>query len=251
MRSRPPGHMPLIAFAALAFVGLILWLSTSFAISTAAPDPNLPPQARAQEKPPSPPSSSANSTTTRELILEGRVGAPDGKAVSRTAGTIDGGRVVTLTPPGDDVRVIVQLEQEPVSVFMSRTLGRRSTRTATEARAVRDYRRAVLDAQDSVLAEAQQRRLSLTTTQRYSFVFNGLAVSGSREDVDALADLPNVKRVYPDQIVRATLEESVPLIGAPQVALTQTVACRVDAVLPLRQILMGLREAQVQFAAVG
>ena len=46
-------------------------------------------------------------------------------------------------------------------------------------------------------------------------------------------------------------ENHTALICASQLAFAQALACGVDAILPLRQILMRLREAQVQFAAIG
>jgi subtilisin family serine protease len=60
-----------------------------------------------------------------------------------------------------------------------------------------------------------QMRLRARDYRQFSILFDGAAMEIDSQDVDWLKSLPQVEAVWPDYEVRATISESVPLIGAP------------------------------------
>jgi len=71
--------------------------------------------------------------------------------------------------------------------------------------------------QRRTIARLQAQDLVLTGHRRYLYLLNGFAATVPSERVEALASASEVRAVYPDHVVRTTLGESVPLIGAPTV----------------------------------
>ena len=53
--------------------------------------------------------------------------------------------------------------------------------------------------------------------QKYGAVFNGALINVSESDLIALSNSPYVKNIYPNSEVKASLSDSVPRIGAPEV----------------------------------
>jgi subtilisin family serine protease len=87
------------------------------------------------------------------------------------------------TDPSGRVRVIVQLSSEP----------------AAQAR--------FLESVDP----------TVRVQRRFTRLFSGVALSLDKAGLNTLHDQPGVRAVYPDALVQASLADSVPLIGAPQV----------------------------------
>ena len=106
---------------------------------------------------------------------------------------------------GDRTEVVVVLKKPPLAV----AVGRR-------ARQSPGYLRALEADQAAVEHEIARRIPSAQVRWRYRFVLDGLAVVVPRRQVAALAALPGVAHVYPSVEYHASLDESVPLIRAPQ-----------------------------------
>ena len=130
---------------------------------------------------------------------------------------VDGERFISISPgPEDRVNVIVQLKDEPVAVKKARTAVVQVSQGAVHARqVVRDHQQKVLETQASVIASMAEGGLSFAMKQYYSF--NGVAGSVKAKDIPALTQLAQVQKVYRDYEVHVTLDDSVPLIGAPNV----------------------------------
>ncbi|MGN6429273.1 MAG: S8 family peptidase [Gaiellaceae bacterium] len=103
------------------------------------------------------------------------------------------------------VEVVVELKRPSLAVAMGR-----------QARHSPTYLRALEADQASVEHEIARRIPSAQVRWRYRYVLDGLAVVVPRRQVGALATLPGVAHVYPSVEYHASLDQSVPLIKAPQ-----------------------------------
>lgn len=124
---------------------------------------------------------------------------------------------VVIPGPDDQVRVIVQLRDDPLSVRIKRTLGTRLRPTPAEGAALRQYANTLTAQRRQFLTQVQQQRVAASVRQEFGYLVNGAALSIKMQDWKRLEQMPQVKAVYPDYEMRVTLSDSVPLIGAPAV----------------------------------
>lgn len=123
-----------------------------------------------------------------------------------------------LTPgPDDEVRVIIQLQDEPVAAWKFALKPRDRAMSIAQAGQVRSYAEAVRDTQQQVIAQIRAQETELKVHRQFDYLFNGVAASVKQGDIDQIASLPRVKAVHLDYQVHALLDESVPLIGADEV----------------------------------
>lgn len=137
-------------------------------------------------------------------------------ATARVAVVVDDAGPHLLVEPGptDEVRLIVQLDGEPVAVR------KESLRTSE---AIQGHTVALRAAQDEVLETLDARGIQVRMQRRYVYAYNGLSVTARAGDRKAIAETPGVRAVHPDRQIQALLPESVPLVGAPAVwAMTDT-----------------------------
>lgn len=128
-----------------------------------------------------------------------------------------GDRQVTWSGPDDQVKVIVQLADQPVAAYRSRLKTDSARLTEVEHNQVNAYAEELQTRQQQALDSLKQQGIEVKVRRQYSYLFNGLAVSTKLGNAERIEKLPQVKGVYPDYERWATLDESVPLIGAPQV----------------------------------
>jgi len=115
------------------------------------------------------------------------------------------GAGVRAAAAGDRAEVVVVLKKPPLALAMGR-----------RARHSPGYLHA-LEADQAALEHEIERRIpSAHVRWRYRFVLDGLAVVVPRREIAALAVLPGVVHVYRSVQYHASLDESVPLIRAPQ-----------------------------------
>jgi subtilisin family serine protease len=115
----------------------------------------------------------------------------------------DGQHLLVWPGPNDEVRLIVQLEGDPL---------------AASASDVRQNRAAALDQSRSAVVQSLAEQ-GLVVHLHYQFreAYNGLALTAHAGDRAAISQTPGVRAIYPDYQVQALLANSVPLIGAPAV----------------------------------
>ena len=70
---------------------------------------------------------------------------------------------------------------------------------------------------EAVRAEAREAGLHVRERRAFSLTIAALAVTVPEDERDRLAALPGVAAVHPDRTVTASLDTSVPLVGAPDV----------------------------------
>ncbi|MFZ6029673.1 MAG: S8 family serine peptidase [Chloroflexota bacterium] len=127
--------------------------------------------------------------------------------------TPNGGQQI-IPGPGSQVRLLVQLKGEPLAVYRQ---GLRSSEAAHLTAALEAYQAQLQTARRQVLADLQALGVAVEVNAEFSYLFNGVALSATEESRAKIAALPQVAGVFPDYQVKATLHESVPLIGAPDV----------------------------------
>lgn len=130
---------------------------------------------------------------------------------------LSSGEEITMPGPDDEVRVIVQLEGDPVAVYKRHLQTPTAHLTQAEQEWVRAYDSAVREGHRQLLQQASAAGISLQVRRAYTYVFNGLAASSKMADMERIAALPGVLGVYRDYEAHALLEDSVPLIGADSV----------------------------------
>ena len=120
----------------------------------------------------------------------------------------------TPTDTETPIRVIVMMAGTPALT----SAGAGSAAAESTIMAEVDANRADLRAaHDDMLAAADDAGLEVTPVREFTDLIDGVAVTVSEADVERLADLPGVADVVPDQRIRSATDDSVPLIGAPEV----------------------------------
>jgi subtilisin family serine protease len=120
----------------------------------------------------------------------------------------DGPHLHLVPGPGDEVRLIVQLEGAPLAVDLS-GLG--------DLAGLEQRIAGLRAAQAGVLRDLAAQGIAVRVQHRYVHVFNGLAVIVRAGDRAAIARTAGVRAVYPDYALQPLLPQSVPLVGAPAV----------------------------------
>ncbi|NLE75686.1 MAG: S8 family serine peptidase [Chloroflexi bacterium] len=198
--TKPPAPPMRLALWGLLCLGLLCGPggSSSAGPSVAASDP--PPEARTLWEVPN-----------LRLTFAGQLAEPapwlaamDGEAIAVHLSRSEAGAVAQGPPPDQGwERVIVQFPGAPLPD--SEADGRSAARPPQE---------------QAFLESLERRQTPYRLDHQYRRVFHGLALSLPTQEAARLrrqAEALGLQAVYPDRPVQATLRESVPLIGAPQV----------------------------------
>ena len=122
------------------------------------------------------------------------------------------------TGPGEPPlqRLIVELaDPSALAAVPGEVLGH--GRGAARARErIAERRRDLQAAQQAVLDRAAGAGIAIRPRVSYTLAFNGLAVQLPAGQAARLRELPGVRAVHPDLRMRASVDVSVPLIGAPK-----------------------------------
>ncbi|RPI74566.1 MAG: hypothetical protein EHM45_18390, partial [Desulfobacteraceae bacterium] len=138
------------------------------------------------------------------------------------------GTAFTLTPQGlapipslstTNGKAIVKFKALPLVKFKNAALSARSSSLSAVQSVQARFKSDVLALENNAQKNKGLRSLALNQVVKktYKNVFNGAAVEVSRETLEKIKQLAYVEAVYPDQEVKAVLNESVPLIGADKV----------------------------------
>ena len=123
----------------------------------------------------------------------------------------------TIPGPDDQVRVIVQLKGDPISVYLARNSTHVEEFMAAESFVVQRYADQLVAERRQVLTQLEQQHIAAAVNYEFRYAFNGLALSVKMRDWSRLEALQQVAQVVPDYMMQADLSQSVPLIGAPSV----------------------------------
>ncbi|HWO75460.1 MAG TPA: S8 family serine peptidase [Bacillus sp. (in: firmicutes)] len=113
----------------------------------------------------------------------------------------------------DDVRVIVELEDPP----LLHSLSQEENSAEIQINQVKSMKTSLIKSHEHTLNQARKKGIDFKKAKDYTLSFNGIALKVPKEQLDELSALPGVKKVHTDHQFNATLLDSVPLIGAPEV----------------------------------
>src|SRR5262249_26522365 len=121
----------------------------------------------------------------------------------------------------DSVGIVVRLGDAPVARYPGGVPG--FARTSVEGtgehlerrpRAGVSYRTRLAAWQDAVVSAARKVAPDARVLHRYQMVLNGVALRVAKDEVDAIAAIPGVVAVYPDELHQPTTDRSPAFIGA-------------------------------------
>ncbi|MEO1172238.1 MAG: S8 family serine peptidase, partial [Myxococcota bacterium] len=121
-------------------------------------------------------------------------------------------------------RYVIIFEEDPVPTYDGSTPGFQATRTdgqrlqANDA-AVTSYRRYLLGNQRTMLNDLGTRWGAIDIDETFQLAVNGAVVTMSEQTAAGVASSPDVKAIYPDEIVYPTTASSIEMIGAANVHL--------------------------------
>jgi subtilisin family serine protease/PKD repeat protein len=124
--------------------------------------------------------------------------------------------------------IIVELNQEPAAMAAARA---RAAGTPMSDDQIETYRQSLSAAQDQFLAALDTAGIpytvggqdvdsplgSVRVPFRYTLVFNGINLVVPGSSIPAIEQMPQVRKVHPDEMLYTTLDRSVPYVRAPEV----------------------------------
>ena len=122
------------------------------------------------------------------------------------------------------VRVLIELQDPPLARYQGGISGFQATspkatgskKLDLSASHVAGYREMLASRQATAEAACAKVAPSAQMLARFDVLFNGFGVAVDEAEIQAIADLPDVARVYPDRMVYASMDASLPLIKAPK-----------------------------------
>ncbi|MDR6225715.1 S8 family serine peptidase [Desmospora profundinema] len=105
---------------------------------------------------------------------------------------------------GKHVSVIVEMKTAPVAVFDDKSVTVKN-----------EHRDGIEKKQKELADEIKKISPDIQVGEAYDTVFSGMEVTVDGADLKKLADLPDVKHIYPVRTYQTTMKGSAPLIGAP------------------------------------
>jgi len=128
-----------------------------------------------------------------------------------------------------NVHVIIELADPPLTNYFASLAGpaRSSFESAggagrlnANSTAAVSYRAQLSQKQDVVIADISAKVASVgkvNVNYRYDVAFNGFAATIPKTQLESLSTVSGVKAIYPDTLMHARMDASLPLIGAPTV----------------------------------
>ncbi|MFC4075308.1 S8 family serine peptidase [Salinithrix halophila] len=110
---------------------------------------------------------------------------------------------------GKRVSVLVEMNSAPTAAFQKLAKSEELPRQNAN-----QYRKELQQEQQTLTSDLKEVAPQLQVKETYDTVFAGMSVRLKGEEVEKLAALPEIKRIYPIRKYRATMKESSPLIGA-------------------------------------
>jgi subtilisin family serine protease len=130
---------------------------------------------------------------------------------------VDGEEVLYYADLSDEVKVIVALREDPVAVHLHRLRSEGEIPQALLSADILTYANNLEKKRDELVTNLQGQGLIDQVTRRFSYLVNGFTATVRMSDIRTIERWAEVQAVYLDEELHITLEQSVPLIGAPTV----------------------------------
>lgn len=154
------------------------------------------------------------------------------------------------------IRVIVQLAEPALAMYQGGIADLAPTAPSATGKVKLDVNTAASQAyishlktvQSAFVADLQAVAPGSAVYFDYQVAFNGLALAVAPEKIDALAALPGVLKIYPDQIREVQMDTSLPLINAPAMWAKLGGKSNAGAGIKIADVDTGLRPANPMFS---
>lgn len=132
---------------------------------------------------------------------------------------IDGRRITRVVDndPDQPVRVLVQLSGEPAAVFSASQFDRSQGLSSEEVSALDEHRHSLAAERQAFLDAVDRSGAQVEVLAEFDTLLSAMTLLVDREDIPLLQTLPGVRAVEEDRRLEIMVDESVPLIGAPDV----------------------------------
>lgn len=130
------------------------------------------------------------------------------------------GRTITRVvdnDPDQPVRVLVQLSGEPAAVFSTTQFDRSQGLSLDEVSALEEHRHRLAAERQAFLEAVARSGAQVEVLAEFDTLLSALTLSVKRDDIALLRTLPGVRAVEEDRQLEIMVDQSVPLIGAPDV----------------------------------
>ncbi|WP_115717078.1 S8 family serine peptidase [Gallaecimonas mangrovi] len=120
---------------------------------------------------------------------------------------------------------IVEFNDSPVAASSAVAVSSSTTTTSTSSlkpkinfasSAVKSHRAKIKSEQATAISSLGRKYPGAKVKRQYNVVFNGMVVQGKGIDMAQLKALPNVKAVYRDEVIQVKMDQSLPIINAPE-----------------------------------
>lgn len=122
-----------------------------------------------------------------------------------------------LPAASDQVQVIVQMRGEPLALLMEREAPLGSEISADQAMQFDSYQASLMQAQTHMLSSLRTRGIAFSVERQYTYLVNAVALTIQQRDWNSLQSAPGVLAVHRNYTAHVSVQESVPMIGAPTV----------------------------------
>ena len=120
---------------------------------------------------------------------------------------------------GSEVDVIIEFEGTPVAAMKGVSMQEKLMIVNNRNRESQAFKRAILDIENATFRDkGKAAKLERDVFKReFHNVFHGIAARVQKGNLKNIEGIPGVKKIWPDEKVKAHLDQSVPLIGANRV----------------------------------
>ena len=112
--------------------------------------------------------------------------------------------------------VIVELNDEPVIPYLRRVEGKAHLMSVGSNLSGKEYGKILTQKQITLYKEIMKIAPDAKIGYRYQYTYNGFALKIAGKEIQKIAELKGIKKIFPTRTFYATRSVSVPLIGAPE-----------------------------------
>jgi hypothetical protein len=128
----------------------------------------------------------------------------------------DGDQIAALIPgPQDPVHLIIQLTEPSIADALHSNAASLSSTRGHDI--IENQSRLITEEQKRFIISLQDRNLPIQVNQQNAFLINSLSITMAMDTLQTITQDPSVNNIWPDYVLQAELDDSVPLIGAPTI----------------------------------
>lgn len=119
--------------------------------------------------------------------------------------------------PNEEVRLIIQFEKPAIGSYIRSNFGSDENNLASYSSEIKNYRNKLSYDRENFLKDLNFQGVDHEVTYHFEYLINGIALTTQMRNWVTIEEHNQVKAIHPVFDLRILLDESVPLIGAPEV----------------------------------